>query len=193
MEISKSEIQVLEKQVSPLIEKAGSYIINSVEVVDEASAFLRQVKDAENGLEKKRLEFTAPLNQSLSAINATFRTLREPLEKARTLLTGKILAWKQEETRKIEAEEAKARKLQAYHESVGHTVSAPKVLERLDNKIGNTQTVKYWVYKVEDLAKVPDQYKVINPPMVNQAIRDGVRDIPGIKIYQEERLSIVGR
>jgi hypothetical protein len=193
MEISQKEIQVLEKQVSPLVEKASSYIINSVEIVDEASAFLRQIKDAETNIETTRLKITAPLNQSLKEANDLFRNLRAPLEQARTLLTGKILSWKQAETRRIEAEEAKARKLQDYHESVGHNVSAPKVLERLDNKIGNTQTVKYWTYEIEDTSKVPDQFKVINSTAVNQAIREGVRTIPGIRIFQGERLSIVGR
>jgi hypothetical protein len=193
MEISKSEIQVLEKQVSPLIEKAGSYIINSVEVVDEASHFLRQVKDTENEIEKARLKITAPLNLSLKEANDLFRNLTAPLGQARMLLTNKILVWKQAETKRIEAEEAKSRKLQEYHESVGHNVSAPKVLERLDNKIGNTQTVKFWTFEVEDTAKVPDQYKVVNSSLITQAIRDGVRIIPGVKIFQGERLSIVGR
>lgn len=193
MEISQKEIQVLEKQVSPLVEKANGYVIDSVEVVDEASAFLKQVKDAETNIEQARLKITAPLNQSLKQANELFRNLRSPLEQARTLLTGKILSWKQAETRRIEAEEAKARKLQDYHESVGHNVSAPKVLERLDNKIGNTQTVKYWTFEIIDIVKIPEPYKVVNENAVRQAVRDGVREIPGIKIFQAERLSIVGR
>jgi hypothetical protein len=193
MEISQKEIQVLEKQVSPLVEKANSYVINSVEVVDEASAFLKQVKDAETNIEGARLKITAPLNQSLKEANDLFRNLRAPLEQARTLLTGKILAWKQAETRRIEAEEAKARKLQDYHESVGHNVSAPKVLERLDNKIGNTQTVKFWTWELVDRKLVPDAYKMIDNVKINQDVRNGVRAIPGLKIYQDERLSIVGR
>jgi len=193
MEISQKEIQVLEKQVSPLVEKANGYVIDSVEVVDEASAFLKQVKDAETNIEQSRLKITAPLNQSLKQANDLFRNLRAPLEQARNLLTGKILAWKQAETRRIEAEEAKARKLQDYHESVGHNVSAPKVLERLDNKIGNTQTVKRWTYQIEDVTLIPRDYLMINTSLIGQAIREGVRTIPGIKIYQEESLSIVGR
>jgi len=43
------------------------------------------------------------------------------------------------------------------------------------------------------VSKVPDDFKVINPKEVNISIHMGVRNIPGIKIYQEEQLSIVGR
>lgn len=191
MEISKGEIQTLEKQVSPLVKQAGSYIINSVESVEEASKFLREVKDAENRVEKKRLEFTGPLNQSLHAINETFKKLKQPLEQARHLLTNKIINWKRAETERLEKEEARRRAIQEAHERKGHEVKAPVVLERLDNKIGNTQTTKHWTFEVVSFSELDDAYKMVNTVYINQKIRAGVRDIKGLKIYQDDRLSIV--
>lgn len=193
MEVSKKEIQVLEKQVSPLVAQAGGYVIKSSEDVDKSSEFLKLVRDKEREIETKRLEFTSPINQSLKAINDTFRLLKEPLAQARELLTRKILDWKRAETARLEKEEARRRKIQEAHIKQGHTVEAPVVLDRLENKIGNTQTVKYWTFEVQDLGKVPDEYKELNSVAVRSAISNGVREIPGIKIFQEERLSIVGR
>jgi hypothetical protein len=193
MEISTKEIQTLEKQVSPLVKQAGGYTINSVEAVDEASLFLKKVRDTEVSLEAKRQEFTAPLNQSLKAINETFRQLRAPLEQARYLLTNKILTWKRAETERLAKEEARRRAIQEAHEKAGHEVKAPVVLERPENKIGNTQTRKVWTFEVVDFSKLPDEYKSINQVAVNQAVRSGVREIKGLRIYQEEQLSIVGR
>lgn len=193
MEISQKEIQVLESQVSPLVKQAGSYVIDSVEAVDTASVFLKQVRDTERSIEDKRLEFTAPLNQSLKAINDTFKKLKEPLEQARALLTNKILDWKKAEAERLFKEEERRRKIQEAHREAGHQVSTPVVLERPENKIGNTQTRKVWTFKVKEFSKIPDVYKVINQVAVNQSIRDGVRDIPGIEVYQEEQLAIVGR
>ena len=193
MEISQKEIQVLEKQVSPLVKQAGSYQIDSVEAVDNASLFLKKVKDAENNLEAKRLEFTAPLNKSLKAINETFRQLRTPLEQARSLLAGKILTWKRAETDRLAKEEARRRAIQEAHEKAGHEVKAPVVLEKPDSKIGNTQTRKVWVFDVVDFSKLPDEYKMLNTVIIRDAIRSGVREIKGLKIFQEEQLSIVGR
>ena len=193
MEITKKEIQVLENQVSPLIVQADSYKIDSVEAVDKASNFMLKVRDTERGIEAKRLEFTKPLNQSLKAINDTFKSLKQPLEGARNILTRKIIEWKTAETRKLEAEEARRRKIQEAHAEKGHETKAPVVLERPENKIGNTQTRKVWTFEVVDFSKMPDEYKMLNNVAVNQAIRDGVREIKGVKISQEERLSIVGR
>jgi len=193
MKISDKEIQVMEKQVSPLVAQAGKYIIKSVEDVDKSSEFLKKVKDTEREIEAKRLEFTKPLNQSLRAINATFKQLKEPLVEARILLTGKIMDWKQAETARLEKEEARRRKIQEAHAKKGHTVEAPVVLDRPQKTIGNTRTTKFWTFEVQDLGKVPTEYLEIDTVEVRQAIRNGVREIPGIKIYQDERLSIVGR
>ncbi len=193
MEISTKEIQVLQKQVSPLVKQAGGYIINSVESVDTASLFLKKVKDAENNLEAKRLQFTAPLNQSLKAINDTFRELKTPLTQARELLTGKILTWKRAETERLMKEEARRRAIQEAHEKAGHEVKAPVVLERPENKIGNTQTRKVWKWRMVAFSKLDDAYKTTNDVYINQKIREGERNIEGLEIYQEETLSIVGR
>jgi methyl coenzyme M reductase alpha subunit len=90
-------------------------------------------------------------------------------------------------------EEARRRAIQEAHEKAGHQIKAPVVLERPEAKIGNTQTRKVWTYEVTDFSKVPDDFKVINNVAVNQGIRDGLRNVLGLRIYQEEKLSIVGR
>jgi len=192
METTK-EIQVLEKQASPLIKEAEGYKVASVEDVDKASIFLKKLRDTERMIEAKRLEFTKPLNQSLRAINASFKNVTQPLASARIVLTQKVVTWKTAERERLEKEEARRRKIQEAHEKKGHEVKAPVVLEIPENKIGNTQTRKVWKYKVVDFSKIPDDFKSINQVAINQAIRQGVREIKGIEIYQEEQLSIVGR
>ena len=193
MEISQKEIQVLEKQVSPLVKASKEYKIASVKDVDNASAILKGLRDTERTIEAKRQEFTKPLNQSLRAINTTFREIVEPLVEARKILTQRIIVWKTAEREKQEKEEARRRKIQEAHEKKGHEVKAPVVLEKPDNKIGHTQTRKVWAFNIVDFSKLPDEYKVINNVAINQAMRNGVREIKGLRIYQEEKLSIVGR
>ena len=191
MKITQEEIQVMESQISPLIEEADSYVVNSVETVEVASSFLKRVRDAEKVIEEKRLEFTKPINQSLKAINETFKRLAEPLIQARTLVTGKILSWRRAEAERIAKEEERRRKIQQSHKEAGHKVSAPVIMERPEKKIGNVQSRKVWTFKVKDFSKVPDEFKNINQVAVNLAIRDGARSIEGLEIYQEEKLSIV--
>ena len=179
MEITQKEIQTIEGQISPLIEQADGFIIDSIEAIENVSPFLRRIKDMEKVIEDKRIEFTKPLNQSLKAINETFKKLKEPLVQARTLLTGKILNWK-----RIEAE-----RIANIASKVGIKIK-PVEPEKIESKIGNVQTRKVWTWQVTNWEKVPDEYKELDTVAINQAIRDGVRDIKGLKIYQEEKLAI---
>ena len=191
MKITQEEIQVLENRISPLIEEADSYVVNSVETVEVASSFLKRIRDTERVIEEKRLEFTKPINQSLKAINETFKRLAEPLKQARTLVTGKILAWKRAEAERIAKEEERRRKIQEAHKEAGHKATSPVIMERPKKKIGNVQSRKVWTFKVVNFSKVPDEFKNLNQVAVNLAIRDGARSIEGLEIFQEEKLSIV--
>lgn len=193
MEVSQKEIQILEKQASPLIKNANSYKVASVEDVDSASIILKKLRDTERMIDTKRKEFTQPLNKSLKAINATFKEIIKPLATARGILTKKVIDWKNFEMERLEKEEARRRRIQESHRKVGHEVKAPVVMERLDTTIGNTRTRKVWTFEIVDFKKVPDTYKMINNSMVRADIRNGTREVSGLKIYQKEQLSIVGR
>lgn len=52
---------------------------------------------------------------------------------------------------------------------------------------------KRWTYEMgdpSDFARIPDTYKQIDSAAVRAAIRDGVRNIPGLRIYQEDEASV---
>jgi len=193
MEIPKKDIKAIEKQSLSLLEQANTYLVKSTQDVENASEFLKKIRDTEKMVEEKRLEFTRPLNQSLRAINETFKILQQPLVQARQLITERILLWRKEEMARLAREEERRRKIQEAHAKLGHEVNAPVVLERPENKIGNAQVSKVWKFRVVDFSKVPDLYKEINNVAVNQAIREGKREIPGLEIYQEEQLSVVNK
>jgi len=196
---NEMELQNIESQISPVIEKAQGYVVDTIEDVENASSFLKEIKDMEKVVEDKRTEFTKPLNQSLKSINDTFKKMREPLEQARDLLTKKILAWKKAEAERVAAEQAAWRKIQEAEAELRRLKNEPEVKEEpitiapVVNKIGNMQTVKRWTYEVTDFSNLSDTYKMIDSVKINQAIREGMRDVPGLRIYQEESLSIVNR
>jgi len=191
MEVSKKEIQVLEKQATPLIKKAVDYKIKSVEDVEKASIILKQLSDTIKVIEAKRLEFTKPLNQSLTAINASFKQVKAPLITTKAFLSSRIMKWRRVESERIEKEEARRRKIQEAHEKKGHEVKAPVIMERPQKSVGHFRTRKVWTFEVVNFTKVPNDYKEIDRVQVNAAIRLGERKIPGIRIYQKEQPSIV--
>ena len=193
MGIPEKEVKIIEEESSILLKQADSYVIISAQDVDLASEFLSEAKGLENRIEAKRLTFTKPLNQSLKAINETFKKLSKPLVDARQIVAIRILDWRKVENDRIAKEEERRRKIQEAHERAGHEVKAPIILEKLEKRMGDTQARKVWNWEIVDFSKVPDIYKEINRVAINQAIRNGVREISGLNIFQEESLSISGR
>ena len=190
-ELSRQQIQLVENKVSLLIKKVNSFVIENIDSVEVASNFLKVIKNMENKIENKRLEFTSPLNQSLKAINDTFRKLKEPLEQARKSLANKILFWRKEEEEKKRKEEDRRRKIQEAHKKVGHEVKEIVELEKPKATIGKTRARKVWTFKVIDFSKISDEFKIINTNEINQAIRNGIREINGLEIFQKELLTII--
>ena len=54
----------------------------------------------------------------------------------------------------------------------------------------NNIVSKVWDFELVDISAVPQEFIILNDKAVRQAIREGVREIKGIKIFQKARVSI---
>lgn len=180
------EIQELKGETEITVGVASGIEVLTEETALKASDYVKGINDKLKKIEEKRLSFTKPLNESLNAINATFKELSAPLNEVKTVVTNKIMAWRRTEQERVAKEEARRRAIQEAHAKQGHEVKAPVVMEKPKATIGNVQVRKIWKYKIEDFSKIPDSYKTLDTNMVNIAIRGGLKEIPGLNIYQEE-------
>jgi predicted phage tail protein len=175
-----------------LLEKANDIKITTAESVEEASEYGKKISAALKALEDKRTSFTKPLNESLKEINNTFKTMAAPLEEAKRRLANDIGKWQAAERERIAKEEARRQKIadaaEAKRKEADPTFYVPAKtieMERPDKSIGSSQTSMRWSGEVTDFEKLPDEYKQINQVAINEAIRKGVREIPGVKIEQK--------
>lgn len=103
----------------------------------------------------------------------------------------------QEEGRKIrEAEEMEAARVKAASEAKAAEISAPTVLQPVIPKAENvtrTETGaaafqrKTWEFELTDIAQVPRDYLILDEKRVRDAIRMGIRDLPGIRIFETSK------
>lgn len=54
----------------------------------------------------------------------------------------------------------------------------------------NNIVSKVWDFELVDISSVPQEFIILNDKAVRQAIREGVREIKGLKIFQKARVSI---
>ena len=185
--ITKAEADKIRKQNAPTVTKAKKLEITTVKGENRAYEDLKVVKDAIKFIEGKRTKITSPLNASLREVNAMFKELSAPLKEADTLIRGKILGFHTEQKRIAAKEEAKRNKIRKSHQDRGHKVHAPAIIEP---EVGKSTTQKRWVFDVISIKDVPVEYLVVDTSVVNAAIKDGIRKIDGLNIFQKESLSV---
>ncbi len=115
-----------------------------------------------------------------------------PLKEAESILKKKLLAYHKECQRKAEEE---AKKKQQEMDKTSEKLGLAKVevkpnipSNQTKGAIGTAYITKRWTFTVENKEKVPEEYKILDTTKINNAIRAGIREIPGLRIYQEERI-----
>ena len=186
-EIGEEIIIKESKPVSLMVSKVKSLVIVSTdEDVVKATEFLVNVKNKLDSLEEERKGYTQPINESLKKINARFKELTEPLKEAERTVKDAILSYRE----KKEEERLKVQEKMQKQTKDPNLEIMPSLPDIVESKSGESRTSKKWVFEVEDEKKVPREYLVVDAVKVNEAIKNGERNIAGLKIFQKETLSI---
>jgi len=72
------------------------------------------------------------------------------------------------------------------------SLDAPKVATEAPKAAGTTKR-KTWQFSVLFDALVPAEYKIVDDRLIRRAIIMGVRDIPGIRIYEQDDVVLTGK
>jgi len=199
MPVTKTKaIANIEKEALGLVETAQALVIRADDDAHHASGLLGFIADAKKKLEKQRVFLVQPLNNHVKDINAAFKDWNIPLLEADCLIRRKMLEFHTLEQKRIEAERAEARVAEAQRIIDGEEEAEEEMMlpdlpsKTVRSERGTTSVRKTWVYEVTDEAQVPREYLIIDEGVITLAIRDGVREIPGIRIYQQESLTVRG-
>lgn len=180
----------------------------------EVTDIVSRVKGAAKSFEDERTSLVKPLNDHVSTINARYKPiakLLEQIEAAGKAAIGRYLREKEAKARaeaEAAAEEARLKaEAEARAKREQEPESAPADMEQPPLPVpppepprsasqvrtfgGSTaSTRKVWKFEITDFALVPDRYKQIDNAEVNQAIKDGARTIPGLRIYEDSTVAI---
>ena len=181
-------VQKAESDAALMTQQAGAIQVTTVEQEEEAYNALKEIKKAIKTIESKRKEITQPLNASLKATNAMFKKLSEPFLVADKMLRGKVEDFHQIQEEKTEKERQRREKIQAAHAAKGHETH--EITEPEVEVSKSTVTAKRWTFEVVDESKIPREYLIVDGTAVRKAIRNGVREIDGLDIFQVEGLRV---
>jgi chromosome segregation ATPase len=94
-----------------------------------------------------------------------------------------------------EAEEVRAAIENAEAEAKKHEIEAPTVIAPVipeTRKAVRTESAsahqrKVWSFEVTDAAQVPNEYKLVDDALIRDAVKMGIRAIPGVRIFEETK------
>lgn len=202
------EVRELVNEATTIERAAVALIIKDDDSMKEASNMLGIIASAKKNLEKHRKFFVQPLNDQVKRINLWFKGRMEPLEKADGTIRSKVLVFRQEQERRRREEEERLRKLaqkeqkrlekQAIKkgEPAPPPIPVPIIPEQSKSVHGDFGTVsakKVWDFEVLDEMKIPREFLMVNEKAVRAAVKAGVRNIPGVRVFQREELAVKGR
>lgn len=199
----------VEKAVGPLREDAGAVVggLKDLAVVDEESMKMAieggaEVKGFYNRVEKVRKAIVDPLNKHVKFINGEFKKILGPVKEVETVVKDRILAYRRKVKEAAEKEEERLRKLAEKRAEKAKEAGKPAPLpEEIKPKVeapaktvsaGEAKATARMVpkFKVFNPEIVPMKYRPIDESLIRKDVKAGVREIIGVRIWEEEELAI---
>lgn len=209
--------KVIDKELQTLERAHSEIVITSSQTFEVANSFLKAVKDRIKEIESQRTDKVRPLNEEVKRINAEFKAITEYGEKIKIQFENKIKAYlielqkeeekKQAELRKIQLEKLKAEQdalekkaleqnsSQVLNEAIGKEIAIEKIQEKpleVQKTFGTevkSTLKKVWRFEIKDEDLIPRAYLMVDEVKIRKFIGTGVREIPGVRIYEDVDLS----
>ena len=152
-------------KIEPLISLSESHDIRSKSDASQALSMGMQARKIRKRLEVKRLKVVRPYVLFQREVNSIVKGYSEKLQRIEDNLKLKLDTWL---------------KVQSTFE--------PNFSDlMIEVQDGTISTVIEYEFTLEDIKKIPISYLMIDEKKVKEAIKMGVRDIPGIKIFETKK------
>lgn len=177
-----------------------------VAVTDGASAekagnMLVQVKQFTKQVEERKSYIVKPLKDHARRMEAMFKPTLDKLDEAESSLKQKILTYRAEAEQKAAAETAELMAKAAEAQESGDSDTALVLATEAQNiettqktthfeAGGSMQEKKTWDFEVVDFGSVPHEYFSLDEKKIRLSIRSGLREIPGVRIFQSSQLAV---
>lgn len=177
--IPREKEEAIKADLATLQKDAQNLAVKTDEDLTSASAFLAQVKTRINRLKDIKDELVKPMKQAVRHADNWFKVQVEPftiLERQVKDAIGDYITQKEKEATTLAKQG-------------NELIERPKA--SVCTEFGRVSSSKVWAWEVTDGTKVPKKYLAVNSAAVTDAVRNGERKIPGIKIYQKTQVKVM--
>jgi hypothetical protein len=164
--------------------------IEDAEEFEQVSELLKVTKSKIKLLDQERTLTVKPMNDQVREINSWYK---KPIDKLKSIETSlkEMLADYQVRQR----EEQERLLTEAASEKTDHQEAQLLIMEaakKATPAVSGVSLREVWKWDLEEPLKVPMDYYSIDPAKIEAAVKAGVREIPGVRIYKDTRIAVRG-
>jgi hypothetical protein len=206
MEPVRLRLRPYEDKIAAMVEQAGGLSVTDDASNAQAVEMANQAKKIDTAIETVRKALVHDPNEYVKGVNNLAKSFQGKLQGIAASMRGKIGSYVQrQEMERRKAEEA-ARKaqeeLQAKIDAEAKTSNVepvqiaapvvPKPATIVRTEAGSASTRKVWKHEIIDEAAVPRRYLMVDESKIRQAVKQGVREIPGVRIFEHTEIAFRG-
>ena len=197
----------IEQSTKALVARATKFQITDPASLQKSSGILSDIATAKKRANDLRFSLTKPLDESKKRIMALFSPFIDQFEKATKIIKDKVRDYyfeQEEKARKAEKERllAEAKREEEIKKAQEEdrepvveeipVIPEVKVPEKTVKSVqGGSMTVKkIWKFTIVDEKLIPNEYRIVSEQLIREAIRNGAREISGVKIYEDKVVSV---
>jgi len=197
----------IEQSTIALVARATRFQVTDPASLQKSSGILSDIATAKKRANDLRFSLTKPLDESKKRIMALFSPFIDQFEKATKIIKDKVRDYyfeQEEKARKAEKERLLAEAKQEEEIKKAQEEDREPVVEEIpvipEVKVpektvkgvaGGSMTVKkIWKFTIVDEKLIPNEYRIVSEQLINEAIRNGAREISGVKIYEDKVVSV---
>jgi hypothetical protein len=207
---AQKELKPLETEIVSFKEKVEALSITSDEEYNEAMKLAGIIKSKEDETEKMRKFFTAPLNKQVDDINAMFMPKVKEAKEIVSIIKSKMASYNEKKEADARAEQKRLDDIRAKadlkrqeqgKEAIATPVREVAPVAKTVVSDGIQSTVKkVWTHEILSINELPDDVKKaifaeafnkgIIKTVVQKFVNAGIREMTGVKIYQESQIAL---
>lgn len=199
----RAKLAPYDAEIDKMVALAEALAVSDDATNTTAVEMANQAKKIDAAIERVRKDLVLDPNEYVKAVNGLAKGFQSRLSAIVASLRGKVGAYAQRvemERRKAEEAARKAQEeLQAKIDAEAKAANVepvqiaapavPKQQTMVRTEAGSATQRKVWKHEITDEAQVPREYLVVDESKVRQAVKQGVREIPGIRIYEHTEIA----
>lgn len=203
LDLAKARFGEYLERVDLMVTEAQTLTVDSTESQEAAVLLGTSSKKLSKQIDDLRKRIVEDPNDFVKSVNGFAKVFIDKLTAIETTLKKKITDYRLlQEQKRREQEQAAIRaqlelqkKLDAEAKEKNIEpvqVPAPVIPKEqapVRTETGSASARKVWTFEVVNASEVPDEYKRIDEAKIRDSVRAGIREIKGLRIYQEEKTS----